>query len=157
MATAPVRSIAPTHYAGFWIRFVAALIDGILVGCVNAVIGAVLGISRMPLSRGADPVANLPILVAAMGKSIIIGTVLSWLYHAYLESSEKQATLGKMVVGVRVTDTNMQRISFGQATARHFSKYISALVLMIGYIMAGFTEKKQALHDMIAGTVVSYK
>jgi len=157
MATAPVRSIAPTHYAGFWIRFVAALIDGILVGCVNAVIGAVLGISRMPISRGADAVANLPILFASMGKSIVIGVILSWLYHAYMESSEKQATIGKMVVGVRVSDTNFNRISFGQATGRFFAKYISGLILCIGYIMAGFTEKKQALHDMIAGTVVIYK
>src|SRR5947209_117799 len=136
MATAPVRSVAPTHYAGFWIRFVAALIDGILVGCVNAVIGAVLGFRMAIISRSADPVANLPILVASMTKSIIVGTILSWLYHAYMESSETQATLGKMVVGVRVSDTNFQRISFAQATGRHFSKYISAMILMIGYIIA---------------------
>jgi uncharacterized RDD family membrane protein YckC len=157
MATAPIRATAPVRYAGFWIRFVAALIDGILVGCANAIIGAVFGFSHMSLVRGGDPLANLPILVAAMTKSIIVGTLLSWLYHAYMESSETQATLGKMVVGVKVSDVNLQRISFGQATARHFSKYISAMILMIGYIMAGFTEKKQALHDMIAGTVVSYK
>jgi uncharacterized RDD family membrane protein YckC len=158
MATAPVRASAPTRYAGFWIRFVAALIDGVLVGCANAIVGAVFGFGRLGmLPRGGDPMANLPILVGAMAKSIVIGAVLSWLYHAYMESSETQATLGKMVVGVKVSDTNFQRISFGQATARHFSKYISAMILMIGYIIAGFTAKKQALHDMIAGTVVSYK
>jgi uncharacterized RDD family membrane protein YckC len=78
----------------------------------------------------------------------------SWLYEAAMESSSKQATLGKMVLGMRVTDLQGNRISFARATVRHFSKYISAMIIFIGYIMAGFTDRKQALHDMIAGTLV---
>jgi uncharacterized RDD family membrane protein YckC len=156
-SAAPARpQIAPTHYAGFWIRFVAAFIDGIIVGVANAIISAIFGISRVMPSANADPLANLSIIMASAGKGLIVGAVISFLYAAFLESSEKQATLGKMIVGIKVTDSNLQRISFGQAAARHFSKYISGLILCIGYIMAGFTDKKRALHDMIAGTLVVY-
>ena len=69
-------------------------------------------------------------------------------------SSEKQATVGKMVLGMVVTDVNGGRISFGRATGRHFAKWLSALILGIGFLMAAFTERKQALHDMIADTLV---
>ena len=71
-----------------------------------------------------------------------------------MESSSLQATLGKMIFGMKVTDLNGNRISFARATGRHFAKYLSSMILFIGYIMAGFTERKQALHDMIAGTLV---
>ena len=77
-----------------------------------------------------------------------------WLYFALMESSSKQATLGKMALGIIVTDLNGNRLSFGRATGRYFGKIISGAILMIGYIMAGFTEKKQALHDIIAGCLV---
>jgi len=69
-------------------------------------------------------------------------------------ASEKQATLGKMAMGLIVTDDNNQRLTFGRATGRHFAKYLSGLALGIGFVMAAFTERKQALHDMIAGTLV---
>ena len=69
-------------------------------------------------------------------------------------SSEKQATVGKMVLGIVVTDINGGPISFARATGRHFAKWLSALILGIGFLMAAFTEKKQALHDMIADTLV---
>ncbi len=85
----------------------------------------------------------------------LCGFVIGWLYYALMESSEKQATLGKMVMSLRVTDKNGQRLSFGHATGRYFSKIITGLVpLGIGYILAGITERKQALHDFIAGTLV---
>ena len=80
--------------------------------------------------------------------------VAQWLYFALMESSSKQATLGKMALGIRVTDVNGNRIGFGRATGRHFAKILSGLILGIGFLMAAFTEKKQALHDMIAGTLV---
>lgn len=69
-------------------------------------------------------------------------------------SSARQATLGKMALRLRVTDLDGNRISFGRASARHFAKYLSGLILAIGYIMAAFTERHQALHDMVAGTLV---
>src|SRR6266480_1886396 len=84
-----------------------------------------------------------------------VSLLLTWLYHAVLESSEWQATVGKRVLGLVVTDMAGQRVSFGRSTGRHFGKIITNLVpVLIGYLMAGFTEKKQALHDMIAGCLV---
>jgi uncharacterized RDD family membrane protein YckC len=71
-----------------------------------------------------------------------------------MESSSYQATLGKMVCGMKVTDLSGNRISFERATGRHFAKYLSGLILCIGYIMVGFTERKQGLHDLLAGTLV---
>jgi len=87
----------------------------------------------------------------------IIGVIINWLYWAVMESSSKQATLGKMALGIIVTDYEGKGISFGRATGRQFARIISALILLIGYIMAGFTEKKQALHDMIAECLVVVK
>jgi uncharacterized RDD family membrane protein YckC len=84
--------------------------------------------------------------------------ILMWLYFAGMESSARQATFGKSVMSLRVTNYEGQRISFGHATGRFFSKIVSGLIpFAIGYIMAGFTEKKQALHDLIAGTLVLRK
>jgi uncharacterized RDD family membrane protein YckC len=84
----------------------------------------------------------------------IASVAVSWLYEAWLLSSDRQATVGKMAVGLKVTDLNGQRISFARATGRFFAKIVSSMTLLIGFIMAAFTERKQALHDMIAGTIV---
>ncbi len=81
--------------------------------------------------------------------------VAQWLYFAGMESSARQATFGKAVMSLRVTDLKGQPLTFGHATGRFFAKIVSGLIpFAIGYIMAGFTEKKQAVHDMIAGTLV---
>jgi uncharacterized RDD family membrane protein YckC len=139
-------------YGGFWVRFIAAIIDGIVVQAVVMpvafVVGLVIGVAGAALNSGQGP--NM----AAIAIGGVFGLFASWLYEAFMESSARQATLGKMALGMRVTDLQGNRISFAQATARHFCKYISAMILMIGYIIAGFTERKQALHDMIAGTLV---
>jgi uncharacterized RDD family membrane protein YckC len=87
----------------------------------------------------------------------ILDIVVGWLYFALQESSAAQATLGKRLLGIRVTDTLGNRLTFGRATGRHFGKIVSGLILGIGYIMAGFTEKKQALHDIMAETLVTRK
>jgi uncharacterized RDD family membrane protein YckC len=87
----------------------------------------------------------------------IIRTILHWLYFALMESSTWQATLGKKALGLEVTDLEGKRIGFGRASGRFFGKILSVLILWIGFIMAGFTEKKQALHDMLAGTLVIRK
>jgi uncharacterized RDD family membrane protein YckC len=87
----------------------------------------------------------------------LLRMVLNWLYYSLLESSAWQATLGKKALGLEVTDLDGNRISFGRATGRFFAKFISSIILGIGYIMAGFTEKKQALHDILAGTLVIRK
>ena len=85
--------------------------------------------------------------------SIVIG----WLYFALMESSTKQATVGKMVLGIVVTDLDGNRISFIKATGRHFGKILSVLTLGIGFLMIAFTEKRQGLHDRLAGTLVLTK
>lgn len=106
-------------------------------------------------------VAGLAVKMPGVGTqlvSMIVGAALgfsgSWLYESWMESSSRQATLGKMIFNMKVTDLNGNRISFARASGRHFAKYLSGLILGIGYIMAGFTDRKQALHDMIAGTLV---
>jgi uncharacterized RDD family membrane protein YckC len=88
------------------------------------------------------------------GVTFVLVLFGSWLYEAFMESSSYQATLGKMIFGMKVTDLNGNRISFGRATWRHFAKWLSAMILFIGYIMVGFTERKQGLHDLLAGTLV---
>ncbi len=88
---------------------------------------------------------------------VILGMGVKWLYFTLLESSPKQATLGKMSVGIVVTDANGQRISWQRANRRYWSKTISGGILLLGFVLAGLTPKKRALHDMIAGTLVAKK
>ena len=79
---------------------------------------------------------------------------LPWLYFALMESSPWQATLGKKAFRLRVTDLEGHRINLGRATLRHLGKILSGLTLFLGYVMAGFTVRKQALHDILAGCLV---
>ncbi len=141
------------EYAGFGTRLVAAIVDGILVQILAAVLGGIAGAIIGGIA-GAARANQQEIQAIAQGVGAIIGLITGWLYSALQESSEKQATIGKKMLGIRVTDLDGKRISFGKATGRHFAKIVSGLICLIGYIMAGFTEKKQALHDMMAGTLV---
>jgi uncharacterized RDD family membrane protein YckC len=79
---------------------------------------------------------------------------VQWLYYAYLESGERQATWGKQALGLYVTDLSGNRVTFGRASGRFFAKFVTGMTMGIGYIMAGFTERRQALHDMIASCLV---
>jgi uncharacterized RDD family membrane protein YckC len=100
------------------------------------------------------PVAFISLILLASTFSIVI----TWVYYAWMESSQYQGTLGKMALGLIVTDLQGQPVSFARASGRFFAKIITGMIpLGIGYIMAGFTEKKQALHDMIAGCLVLRK
>jgi len=159
----PGYAVVPrVEYAGFWLRFLAYIIDNIVIGIAAVMIliplifltglGAILSkvFSDEEINdMGAFMLIGIVFLLAT------ISLVVTWLYHAWMESSEWQATVGKRVLGLVVTDAAGQRISFARATARHFSKIITNMIpLAIGYIMAGFTERKQALHDMIAGCLV---
>jgi uncharacterized RDD family membrane protein YckC len=87
----------------------------------------------------------------------VVSIVIAWLYEAMFTASSYQATPGKMAVGLRVVDQYGQRLGFGRATGRHFAKILSGLICAIGYIMAGWDERKQALHDKLASTYVIYK
>lgn len=84
-------------------------------------------------------------------------TVVGWLYEALMVSSSHQATLGKKVAGIVVTDMQGSRISFSRATGRHFGRFVSVLLLLIGYLIQPVTEKRQTLHDMMAGCLVLRK
>jgi uncharacterized RDD family membrane protein YckC len=141
------------RYGGFWIRFVAVLIDGILVSIVVWPVSIMIGL----MIRFAGVAVSMPGIGVHLVNGIVgfsFSAFANWLYEAGMESSSKQATVGKMALGLKVTDLEGRRISFARATGRHFAKFLSGIIFLIGYIMAGFTERKQALHDMIAGTLV---
>jgi uncharacterized RDD family membrane protein YckC len=158
------RASAP-EYAGFWMRFLAYIIDAIIAGIASGIVvvpavlilgvGAAAGMSAAPDEM--DEEAATGFAFAAFGLVILViiaVTVIQWLYFALMESSSKQATVGKMVLGLEVTDLEGHRISFGRATGRYFGKILSGAIFSIGYIMAGFTQQKQALHDILAGCLV---
>jgi uncharacterized RDD family membrane protein YckC len=134
------------RYAGFWLRAVAYMIDLCLLGALPLIVTLIIAPIFFTGSTG----------VAALGVIIFVVPVLGttgWLYYALMESSSYQATLGKRALGLRVVEMNGDPISFGRASGRFFAKLLSS-ILLIGFLMAAFTEKKQALHDKIAGTVV---
>jgi uncharacterized RDD family membrane protein YckC len=144
----PVWDSRPTGatqvaYGGFWIRFLAYIIDAIVLGIAGGILGAILGISFMSTDvRHYDPTINL------------VSLVIAWLYFALFESSARGATPGKMALSLRVVTGDGQRLSFLNATGRYFAKFVSAAILCIGFIMIGFTERKRGLHDMMANTLV---
>jgi uncharacterized RDD family membrane protein YckC len=152
-------------YAGFWLRFVAYLIDSVILGivCVALIVVVIFasGVAAMLRSLPENPTPDMFLrgaFVLAILALIAITTVITWLYYAWMESSASQGTLGKMALGLIVTDMQYRPVSFARASGRFFAKFITGLIpLCIGYIMAGFTAKKQALHDMIASCLVLRK
>ena|SRR5436190_5272766 len=151
----------PTERAGFWLRFGAWVIDWIITAigglCVGGCMGGAMG-GMIGAAGGGGNSARMRAQMSGLRLTgQLIGIVIGWLYYALMESSNSQATLGKMACGIIVTDLNGEKISFGRATGRHFAKILSGLILLVGYMMAGWTEKKQALHDMIASTLVMRK
>ena len=141
------------RYAGFWRRFLAFLLDFIVTSLIGFAANSVM---RVSAGLSTTPVWDYPPGASFLYKILesLVGIVIYWVYFAALESSTQQATLGKMAIGIRVTDINGRRISFGRATGRHFGKIVSAILLLVGFVMAAFTRRKQALHDLMAGTLV---
>lgn len=141
------------NYANFGQRLAAYLIDWVLMAAVFCPLGFALSAAGVFAAQRGGDAGQL----AASGAQMIVNVisiVVGWLYYALLESSTWQGTVGKKLLGIRVTDMNGNRINFGRATGRYFSKIISGMICLIGFIMVGFTEKRQGLHDMIAGTLV---
>lgn len=157
-----------SNYASFGVRWLAHIIDYIIVYIVNLfviipLLGAVgFGIASTnnfdfsSMTEG-DMIASLTALASALILGSAIAYVIRVIYGAALESSKHQATIGKLALGIKVTDTNGGRLTFVKALLRAIGKIISGIIIFIGYIMAGFTDKKQGLHDMIAGSVVVKK
>jgi len=147
-------------YAGFWLRFVAYILDGILMFVVSFVLDMAIRMGNPMLMppRPAPGTNPFPLMIGAMfGVAGLVKMAINWLYFALMESSTHQATLGKMALGLVVTDMEGHRISFGRATGRYFGKIISGITLYIGFMMAGWTQQKQALHDIMASCLVLRK
>jgi uncharacterized RDD family membrane protein YckC len=136
-------------YAAFWKRFAALVIDNFLLGIVGGILGAVIGFNQaMSGDFGGDLYTPLDLFVQIL--SMLIGAC----YFGWMYSSSRQASLGKMAVGIKVVRTDGSAIGFWRGFARYFAAIPSALLLLIGYLMAAFTERKQTLHDMMCDTLV---
>ncbi len=132
------------EYAGFWVRYAAAMLDT-LVACILVAPVALLfaAAGRSPMSGGTDIAYS------------IVATIVSWLYLGLGESGQHCATPGKRAFGLQVLGADFgDRISFARASGRFAARYLSLLLLLIGYLMQPFTRRKQALHDLLAATVV---
>lgn len=141
-------------YGGFWKRLVAYILDWIILTIIGVIV--LVGAGMLMASKGLDPESEDAMLRVGLASDMVT-LFIAWLYYAGMESSGKQATLGKLALGMKVTDIKGERISFLRATVRQFSKILSFLLFLIGFIMIAFTEKKQGLHDMIAGTLIVNK
>jgi uncharacterized RDD family membrane protein YckC len=143
---------------------VAYLLDSVILGAAVLVLflplvfltGLSANFEAIAQSHHGQPnAAVIGGFIAMMLVFVLISILIQWLYHAYLESGEKQATWGKQALGIYVTDLMGNRVTFGRASGRFFAKIVTGMIpLGIGDIMAGFTERKQALHDMMAGSLV---
>ncbi|MEI7604546.1 MAG: RDD family protein [bacterium] len=154
---------APAYtYAGFWLRFLAYFIDSIIISIVSiipisiliAVMSASLVTSTTLNSSDSTSVQYGATYFIILFISYIVYPALVFVYYAFMESSKFQGTPGKIILGIIVTDENGQKLTFAHAFGRNLGKILSSLILSVGYIMAGFTDKKQALHDILAKTLV---
>lgn len=160
------------EYAGFWLRFVAYIIDYVVIQILQSFLiipflgilglGFLIPASEMDsfdfeMMSDGDIMMMLGAFIGAVSTVILLAAILSILYFSIMESSKYQGTLGKMAIGLKVTDLEGNRVDFSKALIRQIGKIISGIILFIGYIMAGFTDKKQALHDIMANALVVKK
>lgn len=144
------------HFAGFWIRFVAVLIDGIVLSIVGFFVGL---LASLP---GAFVVGNSsgPESAAVGATSLLLAHLLNFiigLSYDVVFVGRFGATPGKMACGLKIIRSDGRRVSYARALGRHFAEILSGLILMIGYIMAAFDEEKRALHDHLCDTRVIWK
>lgn len=145
-------------YAGFWRRFAAFMIDNIILSIPTGLLATVFMMVQMPQLMAAQTeeeiAAVLPGLFLVSILSNILFFVLFILYTSFMESSSKQATLGKMAMSIKVVDINGQRLNFWHAAGRNLGKVVSYFIIYFGFFMAAFTRRRQALHDIMASTFV---
>lgn len=146
------------RYAGFWIRFGAKIIDGILIYVVNMILvfslGLFFGVSAMSLEPGETALSGGYLLM--VGIQQLISIAIPTFYNTFF-IGRFGATLGKMACGLKVVTPSGDRVSYPRALGRNFAEWISSLILSIGYIMAAFDDEKRALHDRMCNTRVIYK
>lgn len=138
-AIASSIDVSAMQYAGFWRRAAAFGLDQSIM----------IAVFSLPVALVFKPGSEQALLLMNL-----LGVVVAWLYYALQEASQHQATFGKRIVGLVVADMNGQRLSFARASGHHFARIPSAMVLLAGYFMALFTERRQTLHDRMAGVVV---
>jgi uncharacterized RDD family membrane protein YckC len=145
--------------AGFWRRYGALALDYailyallIITMIITAIVASLVSLAVSSVGLGNDHEKSLVFIGGIV--ALILYALVMLLYFAWFESSRYQATPGKMAVGMAVVDLEGRRISFQQAIVRTLAKVISAAILGIGFLIIGFTIKRQGLHDMIAGTTV---
>src|SRR5215831_7663308 len=143
----------PPEYAGFWLRVWAGAIDITLEAVAALLLTGIVGyIVKILTSRsGMSPITGSYLTGIAF---IAVLTIGAWLYCAFSESSRWRATLGKRIIGLEVITASGGKLTFGQASVRHFMKFLSLFTVAVGFMMAGWTKRRQALHDMPADTVV---
>ena len=142
-------------YGGFWIRVLAYIIDALILQFATSMVlglgmGALAGLGALGGTSDAAAAATVVAMIA-LYLAMFVG---NWLYFALMESSRWQGTVGKQALKLIVTDEHGQRIGFGRATGRYFAKMLSSMIMLIGFFMVGWTERKQGLHDLIASTLV---
>jgi uncharacterized RDD family membrane protein YckC len=142
-------------FAGFWLRAVAYLIDTVLISLVFGLIASLYPSTFIKYPDAATTsLASLPQLTPI---AFVITITATWFYYTVFEASIWQATPGKRVMKLYVSDLSGRRLTFARAAARNLAKMISSLTFLVGYLVAGFTEKKQALHDILASCLVLRK
>ncbi|MFA5927473.1 MAG: RDD family protein [Patescibacteria group bacterium] len=155
----PTGAPAPAdrQYAGFWIRFLALIIDGIILGIAFIPIFAVLSVLNIgssPSMYSVDPDSGAG---SAFSLPNLIKTVLGWIYYVVL-NVKFGGSLGKMALGLKVIDEAGNSVTYATAAIREIvGKIISAMAIMLGYLWVAFDPKKQAWHDKIAKTYVVRK
>lgn len=159
---APRATLASAHqvhagdevvFAGFWKRVAAYLIDSFVVGIVGAIIGGIIGaVMGAAIGINGGPDGGAILLIQAV--NFLVGLAIGATYYGWFHASTSQATLGKMAVGIKVVRGNGEPISFPRGVGRYFALLLSSLTLCIGFLMAAFTQRKQALHDMVCDTLV---
>jgi uncharacterized RDD family membrane protein YckC len=142
-------------FAGFWLRAVAYIFDTVLISLVFGLIASFYPSTFLKFPDAASTaLTSLPQLTPV---AFAITLTATWFYYTMFEASAWQATPGKRVLRLYVADLNGQRVTFARAAARNFAKIISSLTFLVGYLVAGFTERKQALHDILASCLVLRK
>jgi len=155
-----VAPMTAMRYGGFWLRFVAVLIDGIIlaipIGILEVVVFGAMGLSMARLGENPSPedvFAVLGPLFGMIGLVSIISVGLSAAYETFFVA-KYGATPGKMALGLKVVRPDGSMLTAGRACGRYFAKMLSGMILYIGYIMAGFDDQKRALHDRICDSRV---
>jgi uncharacterized RDD family membrane protein YckC len=148
-----IATPSPPEYAGFWLRVWAGAIDVSLEALAALLITAIVDIAMKLLSPqfGLSPITARYVTGMAFIFVLAIG---SWLYSAFAESSNSRATIGKRMMGLQVVTAQGDKLNFGQASVRHFMKFLSLFTASVGFMMAGWTKRRQALHDMPTDCVV---